>query len=99
MEGESVYVPTGLNLLVDVDATPMLNAVIVEGGLTFAPHPTDTNHKRTFDARYIFLNRGKMEVGTEEFPYTSKIQFTMHGDVSSPYLPIYGNKVLGVRYG
>jgi hypothetical protein len=23
----------------------------------------------------------------------------MHGDVSSPYLPIYGNKVLGVRFG
>jgi hypothetical protein len=40
-----------------------------------------------------------MEVGTEEFPYTSKIRFTMHGDISSPYLPIYGNKVLGVRFG
>jgi hypothetical protein len=23
----------------------------------------------------------------------------MHGDISSPYLPIYGNKVLGVRFG
>jgi hypothetical protein len=73
MEGESIYVPAGLNLLVDIDSTPLLNAVIVEGGLTFAPHPTDATHKRTFDARYIFVNKGKMEVGTEEFPYTSKI--------------------------
>jgi hypothetical protein len=40
-----------------------------------------------------------MEVGTEEFPYTSKITITMHGDVYSPYLPVYGNKVIGVRYG
>jgi hypothetical protein len=23
----------------------------------------------------------------------------MHGDVASPYLPIYGNKVIGVRFG
>jgi hypothetical protein len=40
-----------------------------------------------------------MEVGTEEFPYTSKITITMHSDVSDPYLPIYGNKVIGVRFG
>ena len=40
-----------------------------------------------------------MEVGTETNPYTSKITFTMHGNVSDPYLPIYGNKVIGVRHG
>jgi hypothetical protein len=40
-----------------------------------------------------------MEVGTEENPYTSKITITMHGSIDDPYLPIYGNKVIGVRYG
>ena len=40
-----------------------------------------------------------MEVGTEEFPYTSKLTITMHSSASDPYLPIYGNKVIGVRYG
>ena len=99
MEGESVYVPAGLNLLVDVDSTPVLTAVIVEGSIIFAPHATDPTHHRTFDAKYIFVNMGKMEVGTEEFPYTSKITITLHGTVSDPYLPIYGNKVLGVRHG
>jgi hypothetical protein len=43
MEMESVYVPTGLNLFVDVDSTPMLNTLIVEGSLIFAPDP-DPNH-------------------------------------------------------
>jgi hypothetical protein len=43
LEGESVYVPKGLNLLVDVDSTPVLNAVIVEGSLIFAPE-VDSNH-------------------------------------------------------
>jgi hypothetical protein len=94
-----VYVPNGLNLLVDVDSTPLLNAIIVEGSIIFAPHATDNTHHRSFDAKYIFINEGKMEVGTEEFPYTSKITITMHSDVSDPYLPIYGNKVIGVRYG
>ena len=99
LEGESVYVPSGLNLLVDVDSTPVLNAVLVEGSIIFAPHETDPTHHRTFDAHYIFVNKGKMEVGTEEFPYTSKITITMHSNAADPYLPIYGNKVIGVRFG
>lgn len=98
MEMESVYVPKGLNLFVDVDSTPTLNAVIVEGSLIFAPE-TDPTHHRFFDAHYIFVNGGLMEVGTEEFPYTSKITITMHSAVTDPYIPIYGNKVIGVRYG
>ena len=43
MEMESVYVPKGLNLYVDVDRTDMLNAIIVEGSIIFAPH-TDPTH-------------------------------------------------------
>ena len=97
MEMESIYVPHGLNLYVDVDSTDMLNAVIVEGSIIFAPH-TDPNHQRTFDAHYIFVRNGTMEVGTEEFPYTSKIMITMHSDLLDPYLPIYGNKVIGCRF-
>jgi len=98
IEGESIYIPAGLNLLVDIDSAPHLNAVIVEGSLIFAPD-SDPNHERYFDANYIFVSGGLMEVGTEEFPYTSKITITMHSLLSDPYLPIYGNKVIGVRYG
>lgn len=96
MHMESVYVPEGLNLYVDVDKTPELNLIMVEGSLIFAPH-TDPNHERYFDARYIFLNKGYMEVGTEEHPYTSKLTITMHGNISSPYLPVFGNKCIAVR--
>ena len=70
MEMESVFVPEGLNLLVDVDSTPELNLILVEGSIIFAPDQ-NPNHQRTFDARYIFVHNGYMEVGTEEFPYTS----------------------------
>lgn len=40
-----------------------------------------------------------MEVGTEQFPYTSRITITMHSKIDDPYLPIYGNKVIGLRFG
>jgi hypothetical protein len=99
VEGDSVFVPTGLNLLVDVDSTPVLNAILVEGTLIFAPNENDATHHRTFDARYIFVKEGRLEVGTEEHPYTSKITITMHGKADDPYLPTYGNKMIGVRMG
>jgi hypothetical protein len=72
--------------------------VLVEGALIFAP---DANplHQRFFDAGYIFVSGGYMEVGTEAFPYTSKITITMHGDVSSPAIPTFGNKNIAVRKG
>lgn len=94
-----MYVPKGLNLLVDVDSTPLLNAIIVEGTIIFAPKDNDPTHLRTFDAKYIMVQKGRMEVGTEEFPYTSRIIITMHGKESDPYMPTYGNKVIGVRMG
>jgi G8 domain len=78
MEGESVNIPPGLNLFVDVDSTPVLNLVLVQGSLIFAPN-SNPNHQRNFDARYIFVNGGYMEVGTEKYPYTSKLTITMHG--------------------
>ena len=98
VDGESIWVPSGLNLLVDIDKSPQLNAIVVEGSLTFAPE-ADPNHQRWFDAYYIYVHKGKMEVGTEKHPYTSKLTITMHGNVYDPYIPIYGNKVIGVRQG
>jgi hypothetical protein len=43
MKGESVSIPPGLNLFVDIDSTPILNLVLVKGSLIFAPH-SDPNH-------------------------------------------------------
>jgi hypothetical protein len=97
--GESVSVPAGLNLLVDVPSTPVLNLVIVDGGSIIFPPDADEDHERTFDAHYIFVNHGYFEAGTEDEPYTSKLTITMYGKKYDPAMPIYGNKCIGVRYG
>lgn len=93
-----VYVPKGLNLLVDVDSTPILSAVVVEGALIFPSNP-NPNHLRTFDAHYVMVRGGTFEAGTEEYPYTSKLVITMHSNRSSPELPIFGNKVIAMYNG
>jgi len=98
MAGESVSVPAGLNLLVDVDETPELNLVIVDGGSIIFPPSDNPNHHRQFHAHYVFVNNGYFEAGTEEEPYTSKLTITMYGNKRDPYMPTYGNKCIGVRY-
>lgn len=74
--------------------------MFVEGALIFPSHE-DPAHHRTFDAHYIFVNgpESKLEAGTEEYPYTSKLTITMHSKITDPYIPIYGNKCIGLRRG
>jgi hypothetical protein len=98
-DGNTVVIPQGQTLIFDEDSSPVLKAVLVQGAFIFAP---DTNpaHERTFDAEYIFIDKGAtLEIGTEEFRYTSKLTITMHGTRESPQLPVYGNKGIFVRHG
>lgn len=97
--GEAVEIPSGQHLLVDVQNVPKLEFVLVYGSLIFESNENDPNDHKTFDAGYIMVNGGYLEIGTEDFPYTSKLTITMHGEKSDPYLPTYGNKVIAVRYG
>jgi hypothetical protein len=98
IDGDLISIPKGLHLLVDIDSTPILSAVVVEGSLIFPPD-ANPNHLRTFDAHYVMVRGGLLEVGTEQFPYTSKLVITMHSNRSSPEIPIFGNKVIAMYNG
>ena len=93
-EEDAVQIPKGLNLLFDIPESPVLQLVSVEGSLIFKDQPT-----ATFDAYIILANRGYIEIGTEDDPYLGDLTITMHGAPWSPKLPIFGNKVIGVREG
>ena len=60
MAGESIHIPSGLNLYMDIDKTPELNLLIVEGELIIGPKESDPNHHRYFDAHYILVSNGRM---------------------------------------
>ena len=79
IEGDSVYIPKGLHLLMDIDSTPLLKFILCEGSFIILPHPTDPDHERYVNTNYILIRGGYMEVGTEENPYTSKIFITFFG--------------------
>ena len=94
-EDDAVHVPKGLNLLFDIDASPLLQLVNVEGSLIFE----DSIKPRTFDCFIILNKNGYIEIGTEDEPYMGDLTITMHGAPWSPKLPIFGNKVMAVLDG
>lgn len=59
IEGDSIAISKGVNFIFDLDESPKMQAILVEGSLIFPPDE-DENHHRTFDARYIFVKGGRM---------------------------------------
>ena len=91
VEGDSVVVPPGQAILVDV-SPPRLFLVLVQGDLVFA-----RGRNGTFDAHYIFVHGGRFEVGTEARPFTDRLTITLHGDRRTAIeIPEVGAKMLTV---
>ena len=108
--GDSLYIPPGFNLVIDVDEVPnmdeaeeedlpYLQAVVVEGSLIFETKENDEEHKRTFSAGYIVAREGEIEIGTAQNPYKSNLEIILYGAKEDPQLPLFGNKVIGVWEG
>jgi hypothetical protein len=83
-----------MHVLMDIPKTPVYSFVNVEGSLIF-----DQKTTGTFDAEYIIVKEGYLEIGTEEEPYTGDLTITMHGAEYGATLPLFGNKVLAVKGG
>ncbi|GBG86814.1 hypothetical protein CBR_g42097 [Chara braunii] len=91
--GDSVYIPPGESIYLDV-VTPHLELVVVEGSLLF-----DDMRDVGLTAKYIVVRKGLMQVGLPNAPYTHKAVITMTCDVDCQEIPIYGSKVLALRDG
>ncbi|XP_078698697.1 fibrocystin-L-like isoform X2 [Branchiostoma floridae x Branchiostoma belcheri] len=94
-EGDFVIVHAGQTLLLDTD-TPILRMLLIQGG-TLLFHDERNVH---LQSEYILItDGGTLQVGTEEAPFQHQATITLHGNLRSKELPIYGAKVLGVRQG
>lgn len=52
-EGDTVYVPKGMTLVVDVDSTPILESILVEGKIIFSDEKA-----MKIDAKYFLIVEG-----------------------------------------
>jgi hypothetical protein len=93
MTGDSVVVTKGEHIVLDI-SPPLLELVILQGTLAF-----DDSQDLMFNASYIFIHGGKLQVGTESQPFLHEAYITIHGTRASYEIPVYGAKCLGVRNG
>lgn len=88
--GDSLYIPKGFNLVIDVDEVPnmddaepedlpYLQAVVVEGSLIFETKEGHDDHERKFSAGYIIAREGTIEIGTAQNPYKSNLEIILYG--------------------
>lgn len=90
VDGDLVFVPAGMNLLVD-QSTPILKGILVQNGtLTFADESN-----MIISAGIITVVGGKLIAGTQQHPYQHKLTFVMYGDYYGPQQPMFGNKGIG----
>ena len=96
MHGDLIYIPKGLNLLVDdVRINHMTFAgIIVEGGLFF-----DDSVQIELNTNLIQINGGIMKIGSESEPFNNNLVITFTASRVGPVLPEFGNNVLAVLDG
>jgi hypothetical protein len=102
VEGDSVLIKNPDVVLYDM-TSPRLELVIIEGTLIFADE-VDLE----FNCTYIMIkgwpnanppSMGHLQVGTEDRPHVHKAIITLHGNRRTYEIPVYGAKVIAVRYG
>lgn len=47
----------------------------------------------------LITDGGRLQIGQEGAPFQHKAIITLHGNLRSPELPVYGTKTLAVREG
>lgn len=47
----------------------------------------------------LIVDGGRLQIGQEGAPFQHKAIITLHGNLRSPELPVYGTKTLAVREG
>lgn len=87
IDGDLVYVPAGMTLLVDQD-TPQLEGIAVQNGTIIFANNTNI----TVKAGFITVVGGKFIAGTEQHQLTSNLTIELYGGYYGAQQPMAGNK-------
>ena len=94
-DGDFIVVPRGQTVAIDVD-TAVLSFLLIQGGTVMFLNERNVS----LHTHYILItDNGTLQAGTEEEPFTSKLEIVLYGNPLSTELPVYGAKTLAVRNG
>ena len=87
LEGETVEIKSGWNMILDIAETPIVDMLYINGRLTFK-NGMDINLR----AKHIFVRAGELLIGTPEEPFTHKAIITLHGEKENEHI-VYTNAI------
>jgi hypothetical protein len=79
VEGEDVEIPPGVWIEFDLEETPLLHFVTVNGRLSFKNDPEEAVD-RTIHAYIVFVRQGELLIGDEEEPYNGVATIKLYGE-------------------
>lgn len=88
-EGEDVEIISGWNMILDLEETPILNMLTVNGRLTFSNNETNPINVN-LQAMQIFVQAGELIIGTPEVPFNMTATVTLHGTANGATLAMTG---------
>ncbi|KAM9839131.1 PKHD1 like 1, tandem duplicate 1 [Aulostomus maculatus] len=92
--GSFAVITKGQTILLDI-STPVLKMLLIQGGtLMFDEADIELQAENI-----LITDGGRMQIGQEGAPFQHKAIITLHGNLRSPELPVYGTKTLAVREG
>lgn len=74
-EDDDVEVPSGWNMVLDLEETPIFKSLTINGRLSFM-RGMESIHLRT---KQIFVRAGEFFIGSEEEPFEGSALITLHG--------------------
>ncbi|KAI3358131.1 hypothetical protein L3Q82_003134 [Scortum barcoo] len=93
-KGSFAVVTKGQTILLDTN-TPVLKMLLIQGGtLVFDEADIELQAENI-----LITDGGRLQIGQEGAPFQHKAIITLHGNLRSPELPVYGTKTLAVREG
>jgi len=79
VEGDEVEVPSGSWIEFDIEETPLLKSLTINGRLTFK-NDSETPVNRTIHSYWVFVRAGELIIGSEENPYDGIATIRLYGD-------------------
>ncbi|XP_039978517.1 PKHD1 like 1, tandem duplicate 1 [Xiphias gladius] len=93
-KGSFTVITKGQTILLDT-STPVLKMLLIQGGtLVFDEADIELQAENI-----LITDGGRLQIGQEGAPFQHKAIITLHGNLRSPELPVYGTKTLAVREG
>ena len=86
-EGEDVHILPGMNMIFNMNPSPVYRLVRVNGNLTF-DNTTDTH----FKCKHLFIRAGEVHIGSEDYPMQKNARITLFGEKDAVSI-VYDNAV------